>query len=211
MKRWVLALVAIIAINWGQAAQAGGSWSIGYSDYSRHGGYSLAFGNWGSAISFASGWGYPSYGYAGYRAPYYGGCYYGCGYGYRGGYYAPSYSGYYAPRHYGGYYAPRYYAPRYYAPRHYGYYAPRYGYNHYRYSNRNYGRHDRYDHRRHDRYDGRSYRQSYKDHDSRGARPQYARYERGDGYGRDQSAYSRARDDGREFRHEGSRDRRYYD
>lgn len=175
MRRWMIWMVMASALVWLTPAQAGGfNWSLGYSDYGRHGGYTLEVGRYGgqryNALSWsAPAWYGPSWGYgygngyrddrwylSGYRSGYsYGGCRYGCAYGY--------------------------------TPRYYGYRAPSYGY---RYERRHYDRDDRRDrYDRHDRYGNYGYR-------DRG----YVRYER-DRYdhrsrsGRyNESAYERARE-----------------
>jgi hypothetical protein len=157
MLRWALVLLAIAGMmGVGAPAEAGRyNWSIGYSDYGRHGGYSVEFGRfggqrynavtWQSPSWYGAGWG--DYGYrdtwsdpwylGSYRAPLsygYRNCYYGCG-AVRYGHTASRYGRYgYSPRYYGYRYSPRYYAPS------YGY---RYSYG------GNHGRYDRYD--RHDR------------------------------------------------------------
>ena len=195
MIRWLALLITFVGFSYAGAASAG-NWSIGYTDYGRHGGYSVAIGNHGyrsfSAFGYGPSWGYSGYGYrdpwadpwylSSYRTPvrYYNDCYYGCG-----------------PRYYGGYYAPRYYSS-YYAPRYYGGYS--YGY---RYSSgpryydrgyRSYGHRD-YGYRDHGRY-SRGYSRAY-DRDRHGSdRNDYRRasYERSDRGYRSQSAYDRARE-----------------
>lgn len=192
MIRWALSMVlALGLLAAGSAAEAGRyNWSVGYSDYGRHGGYSIELGRFGgqrySAVSFGApawygpSWGSYSYDY-GYREPWYlssyrrpvsygyRDCYYGCGYGYSAPrYYRSSYR-YIAPRYYG--YTPRYYGGR--------YTSVNYGYRH--------DRHDRYD--RYDRYDRHD--RGYDRHDDR-----YRQSARGRDYGggRSESAYERARE-----------------
>ncbi len=199
MIRWLALLITFVGFSYAGAASAG-NWSIGYTDYGRHGGYSVAIGNHGyrsfSAFGYGPSWGYSGYGYRDpwadpwylssyrssprYYARYYDDCYYGCG-----------------SRHYGGYYAPRYYSS-YYAPRYYGGYS--YGY---RYSSgpryydrgyRSYGHRD-YGYRDHSRYN-RGYARGY-DRDRHGSgRNDYRRasYDRSDYGYRNQSAYDRARE-----------------
>lgn len=199
MVRWILTFVAIVALGLGNSASAG-NWSIGYSDYGHHGGYSVQFGrSFGhdySAFSWSPGWnhggyGYASYGYrdpwfvGGYRAPvsYYGGCYYGCGRVRYGGYYAPSYSyGYYG------------YRPAY----SYGY-RPSYGY---RYYGRGYGHHDNHRWRgdNHHRNYGRHSYGYYGGRDDHRSGYRYASYDQprhqgGNDYRRSETAYERARSD----------------
>ena len=178
MRKWALVLMVMLGIGFGAAASAG-NWSIGYSDYGRHGGYNLTVGSHGyrsfSAFTYAPSWGYgyrdswrdPWY-LSSYRAPVR--SYYGCDYGC-----APVRSyGYATPRYYGSGYGYRSYG-----------YRPSYNYRpHYSYRshNRDYGR-------RYDRYDNRSY--NYSNH--RNHRGSYARHDRYDGYRRGESAHQRVR------------------
>lgn len=178
MRRFVLVLLALAGLGLASAASAGG-WSVGWSDYGRHGGYSISYGRYGghSYTSFgvhAPAWSYGGYGYrdpwfvGGYRRPsyaYYDSCYYGCG-------------GYYGYRDY-GYRAPAYYGYRYSAPS-YRYHDR--GYRH----DRRYGRYDSYS--RYDRHDyDRGYRHARYDRDDR--------YDRRDRYQRrSESAWERTRE-----------------
>jgi hypothetical protein len=192
MLRWILVLMTVAGIGCSAAADAG-SWSVGYSDYGRHGGYSVSYGRHHGSSFTALSFGAPAWGYgyadpwflsSSYSAParYYDDCYSGCGY----------YAGYYAPRYssYGYVYG---YRPSYgYASYGYGY-RPSYGYTSYGYGYRpgygygyaSYGYGRGYS-RSHDRDHGYSYRRDsgYRNygHDNRS----YGRYERHDdrGYGR---------------------------
>lgn len=190
MKRWLLVLITFVGFSVVGTANAG-NWSVGYTDYGRHGGYSVAVGNHGyrsfSAFGYGPSWGYGSYGYgdrwadpwylSSYRsnARYYDDCYYGCA----------------STRYYRNYTAPRYgygysYRPTY---NHY----PRYGFgNGYRNYDRGYARgYSRSDDRYDRRYQGRN---NYRNNN----------YQRTEYRGRNESAYDRARDHGRY-------DRRYQD
>jgi hypothetical protein len=185
VRAFVLALM--LGFFAAPAAAGGSSWSIGWSDYGRHGGYSVSFGrhhgasyraySWHAPVWYAGGYGYDRYGYDRWNDPWfvasysprrsYGwhdDCYYDCGrsYGYR-----------YAPRSYSRHYAP----PR--------------TYYRYEYRDRDW-RHDR--HYRYDRHDRghRSRGYSYDRHD-RGY-SSYKRHER-DGRHRE-TAYQRVRDHG---------------
>jgi hypothetical protein len=200
MIRWLALLITFVGFSYAGAASAG-NWSIGYTDYGRHGGYSVAVGSHGyssfSVFGHGPSWGYADYGYrdrwadpwylSNYRTParYYDDCYYGCG-----------------PRNYGGYYAPRYYAPRYYAGYSYGHgYRPSYrqGYRH-GYSNRHYDRGYRYSdrgYRDHHNY-SRGYSRGYDRNRHGSGRNEYRRasYERSGNYRNRESAYDRARSHG---------------
>jgi hypothetical protein len=196
MIRWLALLITFVGFSYAGAASAG-SWSIGYTDYGRHGGYSVAVGNHGyrSFSVFGSGpsWGYANYGYrdrwadpwylSSYRSParYYDDCYYGCGSRYYGGYYAPSY---YAGYSYGYSYRPSYRHG--YSNRHYD--------RGYRHSDRSYRHYDRgYRHYDRGHRDHRGYSRGYDR--NRHGRNEYRRasYERSSNYRHSDRAYDRAR------------------
>lgn len=184
MRRWKIWMVVAIAWVWLTPAQAGGiNWSLGYSDYGRHGGYALEVGRFGGQRYQALSWSAPAwygpswgsgYGYrddrwylTGYRPAYgygYGyGCRAGCGYGY--------------------------------APRYYGYRTPSYGYRYER----------RYDDRRYGRYGDYGYRD--RGHVRYAPRDRYAYRDRGSYR---ETAYERAREhryDAREDAWRGQRGR----
>lgn len=200
VRTFVLAL--ILGFFAAPAAAGGSSWSIGWSDYSRHGGYSVSFGrhhgtryqgySWHAPVWYAGSYGYDRYGYDRWSDPWfvasysprrsygwYDDCYYDCGYGYG---YASSYRG------------------------HSRYYAPPRTYHSYGYRDRDW-RHDRhyrsdrhYRHYRGDRHRGYAYDRhnrgysSYKGHD-RYDRHDDRRYRERDHRYRE-TAYSRARDHG---------------
>lgn len=192
MKKWMLMGLAVLAMLASSTAMAG-RWSVGYTDYSRHGAFNFTIGSHGyrSASWYAPSWyatggygyqyGYygsalrPSYGYVRHYAParrYYDDCYYyGCGA-------SVVYRGYSAPRYY-GYVSPRYYA---------SYPSRSYSYSYYsspRYDRRDY----RSDYRRDNRGTNYSYRDDrYRGNDRRDeraydrVRSETVRYERRRGY-----------------------------
>ena len=144
MRAFVLALM--LGSFAAPAAAGGSSWSIGWSDYGRYGGYSVFYGR-------QLGWSYRSFSY---RAP----VWHRGGYGYDpygyGGWDDPWFVARYAPRHRFGWYENCYdfcgrnhgYAPTYRG--HSGYYAPPRAYYRHDYRDRGW-RHD--GHYRSDRYD----------------------------------------------------------
>lgn len=191
-RRFVLVL-ALVGMMFAGAVQARGwsNFSFGYSDYGRHGGYSVSLGGFGGHHWGGLGWSSPgSYGHGfdyGYRnhwrdswnlssygRGYYDDCYYGCR-GYNRSHY-PS------PRHYSGHDYPRH--DRYYRSYDRGY---------------RHDRHDRYN--RHDRHGLSGYGRDYS----------HNRYDRS--YRADRSserAYDRAREESRGLSEGSPRGRREY-